>query len=172
MQPVDEQGHNDAGHGLRGGIQQELRHRHHLLPEGCPAPFLQKNPAPFKPPPENPPKTPPAGRKPAFRPALLPVAAFRAAHVFMNIHEHVCAPAAFPASAPTPASVAVPFPPCAAASSPKLSGRRTGSCFVFLIFQQVMIFPCPTRRTVRRIPPAPEDLPGGVVPRAPVEQAS
>ena len=37
VQPVDEQGHYDASHGLRGGIQQELHHRHHLLSEGCPA---------------------------------------------------------------------------------------------------------------------------------------
>lgn len=65
-----------------------------------------------------------------------------------------------------PAPVKGPLPPCAAASSPKLSGRRTGFCFVFLLFQWVMIFPCPTRRTLRRVPPAPEGLPGGVVPRA------
>ena len=74
----------------------------------------------------------PEARFPARCPRLRRFVPHRA---FMNVHEHVCAPAAFPASAPTPASVAVPFPPCAAASSPKLSGRRTGSCFVFLLFQ-------------------------------------
>ena len=67
---TENKGRQDGSQKSGHHVQQELHHRHHLLPEGCPAPFLQKNPAPFKPPPENPPKTPPAGRKPVFRPVV------------------------------------------------------------------------------------------------------